>query len=292
MSLVSLSNKIALGTVQLGLPYGISNTTGKPDQEEADRILNFALDRGINMLDSAEAYGDSLHVIGSYLNKHAAVKFDIINKFTVDCEPILNKFNASLNILNRKNLYAYMYHRFADYKLGESKLTLRHLKEEGKVKKIGVSVYDDEELKLVVDDYDIDLVQVPFNIFDASTKKMDLIKVAKSNRKEIHVRSIFLQGLFFKEPNDLTGNIDSLAQPLRQFHKIINKYNISVNQACINFALHNIFIDKVIIGVEREAQLKENLEAIMIDFPVRIVEEFESIKIIDQLLLNPSNWRY
>jgi aryl-alcohol dehydrogenase-like predicted oxidoreductase len=291
VSLEYLKNKLALGTVQLGLSYGINNKTGKPSQQEADRILDSALEENITMLDSAEAYGESLHVIGSYLHHHPKAKFNIISKFVENGESILEKFNSSLKILNNSGLYAYMYHRFDDYQLGRSKSTLLRLRDEGKIKKIGVSVYSIEELMLIVQDPDVDLVQLPFNLFDASEEKKTIMADAKSKRKEIHVRSIFLQGLFFKRPGDLTGNLQELFEPLSTFQRTINKYNLTIIQACLNFALHNPLIDKVIIGVETVAQLKQNLDALLSDFPTEVVESLESIEVSNRALLNPSKWQ-
>jgi uncharacterized protein len=290
VNFVNLKSKLALGTVQLGLSYGISNRTGKPDQEEADRILDIALEQNINMLDSAEAYGDSLQVIGSYLKNNPTAKFDIINKFIEDGVSILDKFNSSLKTLNRKRLYAYMYHRFDDYRLGKSKSTLVRLREEGDIKKIGVSVYNIEELKVVVQDPDVDLIQLPFNLFDASEEKKILMTEAKLQGKETHIRSVFLQGLFFKDSNELTGNLKGLAEPLLRFHKIRNKYDLTVTQACLNFAIHSPLIDRVIIGVEKVAQLEQNIEALLLNFPAQAEEELQSIEVVDKTLLNPSNW--
>jgi len=291
VNFVNLKAKLALGTVQWGLPYGINNRTGKPDQNEVNRILDFASKQNINLLDSAEAYGDSLQVIGSHLENNPSSKFEIISKFIEDGESILYKFNSSLQVLNRDGLYAYMYHQFGDYQLGKSKPILLRLREEGKIKKIGVSVYDIAELKLVVQDIDIDLIQLPFNLFDASEEKISLMKEAKLQGKEIHIRSIFLQGLFFKKPNELTGNLRSLIEPLSVFHKIMDEYNLSVTQACLNFGLYNQFVDRVIIGIEKVAQLEQNLENLMIDFPSQAIDKFGLIEIQDKTLLNPAKWK-
>jgi aryl-alcohol dehydrogenase-like predicted oxidoreductase len=291
LTLASLKEKLALGTVQLGLPYGINNKTGKPSQEEAFHILDNAIKQRITMLDSAEAYGDSNRVIGSYLKAHAQSNVKVVSKFIEDGTPILNKFETSLKHLNRKSLYAYLYHRFNDYQSGGSKAILLRLKEEGKIEKIGVSVYSINELKTVVGDADVNVIQIPFNVLDASSEKKQLLKIAKSLGKEIHARSIFLQGLFFKEPKELTGNLRVLALPIQEFHTILNEYNLSVLQACLNHALHNPLIDRVIIGVERSSQLDQNLEALLPYFPEEWADKLESISVPDMTLLNPSNWK-
>ena len=289
--LESIKGKLALGTVQLGLAYGINNSTGKPSLEEAFHILDGALKQHISMLDSADAYGDSNRVIGSYLMANARPDVKIVSKFIEHGIPIPSMLETSLKHLHVQRLYAYLYHRFADYQSGISKSVLLRLKEEGKIEKVGVSVYSINELRTVVGDPDVDLIQIPFNIFDASTEKKILLEEAKSLDKEIHARSIFLQGLFFKKPEELTGNLKLLASPLQEFHTLLQEYNLSVLQACLNHALHNPLIDRVIIGVERSSQLKQNVQALLPYFPSEWVTKLEAISVLEKALLNPSNWK-
>lgn len=291
MNLELLRRKLALGTVQLGLSYGINNKDGRPNQSEASQILDAAAKWNINMLDSAEAYGDSLQVIGRYLNDHVESKFEIVSKFIDDGHSVRKKFEATIQVLNRNDLYAFMYHRFIDYQTGKGIAELLQLREEGRIKMIGVSVYDTEELKLVIDDPEIGLIQVPYNLFDASKEKKRLLTSAKSRGQEIHTRSIFLQGLFFKKPEELTGNLRGLIAALQAFHKIRREHNLTVMQACLNYALHNSLIDRVIIGVDKSAQLEQNLEALLEHFPEELSDAFESIVISERTLLNPSKWK-
>jgi aryl-alcohol dehydrogenase-like predicted oxidoreductase len=290
VTLASLKEKIALGTVQLGLNYGINNVTGKPDKAEAFNILTKALAENINMLDTADAYGNSIEVIGDFLKARPGTTFDIISKFIEDDKPVEEKFRKALESLNRKVIYGFMYHRFNDYRSGKSMAALLELRDAGEIKKIGVSVYGVDELKVLVEDDNIDLIQVPYNLLDGSSEKKELFKKAKSIGKEIHVRSIFLQGLLFKKPGELTGNLKGLYEPIRQFRTILDNFNINVMQACLNHALHNPLIDRVIVGVEKSAQLAENLGSLISDFPPEIVNRLDSISVKDKTLLNPAHW--
>jgi aryl-alcohol dehydrogenase-like predicted oxidoreductase len=290
LKLEALRKKIVLGTVQLGLKYGINNVAGKPTRSDAFGILDKALQSNINTLDTADAYGDAIQVIGDYLRSNPGANFTIITKFTYDAVSMDQKVDASLKALQCESLYGYMYHRFDDYRNRYYRDDLLRLRHQGLIGKIGASVYSMDELAEVVNDSEVDLIQIPFNLFDNSTDKRQLLEQAKKLGKEIHVRSIFLQGLFFKQPNELSGNLKRLEQPVREFHAILDQFSLNVNQACLNHALHNPLIDKVLIGVETVSQLEENLESILSDFPAGLSEKLESISIPDKRLLNPTNW--
>ncbi len=287
--MASLSEKIVLGTVQLGLPYGINNKSGQPDLVEAHRILDKAARANISLLDSAEAYGDSLSVIGSYLKKSPHAKFKLISKFSGGERSLSSSVSETLSATNSTSLYALMYHRFSDFESGSYKQELLELRKAGKIGKIGISLYSEKELQIAVEDPDIALIQLPFNPLDASSEKKTLMEEAKSVGKEIHVRSVFFQGLFFKDPDDLTGNLTPIAPALRRLHSVVKENGSTIREACLNFALHQSFIDNVIIGVDTTDQLEQNLNSIMTPCPEWILRDLE-VEIPDKYLLNPSNW--
>jgi uncharacterized protein len=242
------------------------------------------------LLDSAEAYGDSLNVIGSYLKKQKHQSFALISKFIGGDESLKKRVARTCAITGQDSLYALMYHRFSDYSSGVYKDELLLLVREGKIQKIGISLYGEAELEAVLSDPDISVVQIPFHPFDARTRKKDLMAQARSEGKEIHVRSIFLQGLFFKSENSLTGNMLAFKEPLERFHNVIKLHGGSVRQACLNYALHQPYIDRVIVGVETAEQLYENTSAILHSCPDWILNDLET-EFVEINLLNPSNWK-
>jgi aryl-alcohol dehydrogenase-like predicted oxidoreductase len=286
-----LNQKIILGTVQLGVPYGINNIIGKPDVRQAYQILQEAQDIGIKLLDSADAYGDSLNVIGEFMKSSKTNSFEVISKFVGDHEKLEFKVDRTLRDIGRPRLYAYLYHRYSDYLSGIYALQIQGLKEKGKIDRIGVSLHSVDELIKVIHDSTIDLIQVPLNIFDSGAQKMDLLQVARNKGKEIHVRSVFLQGLFFKDPATLTGNLIGLRQPLQQLRDLIGHHDLDMRTICLSFVLNVPFVDRVIIGVDSKVQLIENLKSITSEFPRNLLDEIKAIPILDRALLNPSAWR-
>lgn len=289
MILPSVKEKFILGTVQLGLPYGINNQHGKPSEVEAFRILDFAYENNIRTLDTADGYGESIKVIGRYVSATQR-KFNIINKFKVDSISISDKLFESLEILKTDSLHCYMYHQFSDYQSGGSRAELSELKNRKSLKKIGVSLYDIDQLRKVVDDTEVDVIQLPANLLDTSNEKEFLLKKAKASGKEIHVRSVYLQGLFFKDPVSLTGNLIALRPYLEKLKLVCHEHQLDVKSAALNFILKKEYIDFIVLGIDHVSQLADNLLAVNPAFDDSIFSEIE-IHADDQYLLNPSNWK-
>lgn len=198
MDLNLLKQKLVLGTVQLGTKYGISNTQGQTPKKEADEILKFCDDNSILWLDTAREYGNSEEVLGSF----AIDNFFIISKFLItDTFPSIKKnLEKSLESLRKKTLYGYLAHDVEQLIQNVSLWNdLKILKNEGVIKKIGYSLYYPYQLEYLLDKKLIpDIVQVPFNLLDNRFEK--LFPLLKEMQCEIHVRSPFLQGLFFYAP--------------------------------------------------------------------------------------------
>lgn len=287
--------KLILGTVQFGLPYGINNGFGKPDQHEVNSILDFAFQSGIRLLDTAEAYGDSQEVIGMY-HQQSANKFEIITKFSskrADLPVQLKeRIKRDLETLQVDSLYSYMFHSFSDFKSyfktfqGE----LSELKEKGLVKKVGVSVYTNQEIEelLMVDA--VDLIQLPFNLLDNNTQRAAMIKKMKDHGKEVHTRSAFLQGLFFMNTNQLPGNLTSLKPYLEKLGSIASAHTVNLNDLSLAYVYQQENIDMVLIGVDSTDQLKRNILSLSTNLTKEIVDQIDLIDVSDTTLLNPSNW--
>ena len=69
---------LAIGTVQFGQHYGVSNVDGQPDEEGVRKILELAQKKGICTLDTSPAYGDAEGLIGRAI--HSSDAFKIITK--------------------------------------------------------------------------------------------------------------------------------------------------------------------------------------------------------------------
>ena len=274
-------NKIVLGTVQFGLQYGI-NSAGRPSKEAVKSILAKASKTGITTLDTSSAYGNSEEILGECIS--ANENFKIVSKYPKGETPVGEMFNGSFKHLRVKKLYGYLLHHFEVYKNNPKVWDeFVALKESGKVQKIGFSLYTPEELEFILNNKSpFDLIQVPFNIFDK--KFLPYMKGLHEKGVEIHVRSTFLQGLFFKDRNTLPEKLIPLMPYLLQLDEFSKESGLSISEIALNYNLQNPYIDGVLIGVDNVEQLQTNLQSVK-DTPIDI-----EINVKEQELLNPVNW--
>lgn len=281
--------KVTLGTVQFGIQYGISNTHGVPSDSELKSIFSVANELGIQQLDTAKAYGTAEERIGEWSDN----KFKIITKFPkVDSNEMLEEaLSESLLKLKVDSIYGYLAHN-ADVLIEHPELwkTLLEAKRLGKIKKIGYSLYTPEQLETLLEMNCVpDLVQLPYSILDRKFEEQ--LQVLKEIGVEVHVRSVFLQGLYFLNPNQLPEKLQPLQSSLLEINDLCIQNNVSVAAAAINYVISNPNIDQLVIGVETATQLRENIELITSwKSSPELFSRVEAIKIKDKSLLNPVNW--
>ncbi len=285
--------KLILGTAQFGLNYGIHNQNGKPSSYEIKKILDFAFSSKINILDTAEAYGNSQERIGDYIKK-SGNKFQIITKYShlrTDLPSnIIDRVKKNLETLNVNNCYCYMFHNFKDYRafFDLFQEDLLHLKREGLIDKIGVSLHSNKEIFAVLKNDNIDLIQLPFNLLDNASQRKEVLIKAKSKGIEVHTRSVFLQGLFFMGSEEIKGNLEEIKESLDSIRGIVGQEEI--NDLALNYAYSKEYIDCVLIGVDGVDQLKSNIDTINNSKTVSFNSEVDKIIVKNNLLLNPVNW--
>ncbi len=285
--------KLALGTVQFGLNYGIANQQGQITNNEARAIINHAAVRGINTLDTDIAYGDSEQRLGEIgienwrvVSKLMAVPDGCRNMI----EWVENSVKESLQRLKVKSLYGLLLHRPLQLlEQDGDKLyhALQQLKYDGLVQKIGISIYDPATLDALFKNYRFDIVQSPLNIFDRRLVDTGWLSRLAQQGTEVHVRSVFLQGLLLMIPRDRPQQFNRFSTLWNQWDGWLNDTGLTPLQACICFALMFQQISNVIIGVDNLSQLKEILQAAEAPIP-HIPGELQSN---DQYLINPSRWR-
>jgi aryl-alcohol dehydrogenase-like predicted oxidoreductase len=289
-----MNSKLILGTVQFGLDYGVNNTSGKPSKENIKSILDSAYNSGVQLLDTAEAYGDSQSKIGEYHN-NSTNKFNVITKFSSNTEGfslnIIERVYNNLKILDVDKLYCYMFHSFDDFNkyFEKYRKDLLILKRDGIINNIGVSLYSNDELESVLKFNEITLVQLPFNLLDNNNKRGNILKKAKLKGIEIHTRSAFLQGLFFKNTSELTIKIKPLEPYLNSLNDLCDE-DYKMNDLALNYVCNQKNIDKVLIGVDNVQQLESNILSEKKNIKKELTNNIESIDVKETKLLNPSNW--
>ena len=276
--------KIALGTVQWGLNYGISNKNGIPSNDEIKSILTFAIESGIDLLDTASTYGNAENRIGN----HSSKKFRIVTKLgsIITGSSIKEEVEKSLKNLKIKKIYGCLFHNANELLDNRSMWKdIQAQKKEGLIKKIGYSLYHPKELeKLLQLNYLPDLIQIPFNIIDRSFEPY--FRQLKEMNIEIHARSIFLQGLLLNFQM-MSQNKFSKWNPIWNFYQEwLKNNNLSPLEACIRHVLSYKEIKNFIIGVEQLSQLKQ----IIVASKKSAIKAPKKLISYDQKLINPLSW--
>ena len=284
--------KLALGTVQFGLPYGISNQSGQVSRESGKDIIALAKSSGIDTLDTAIGYGESESCLGDI----GLDNFKVVTKLPDIPDDVSDvglwvrdQIHASLRRLNVTSVYGVLLHRSQQLLGPKGKdlyQALGQLKSEGFMRKIGVSIYAPSELDSLMNVWSIDLLQAPFSLIDQRLKTSGWLKKLHVSGIEVHTRSAFLQGLLLMPAATIPEKFKHWRPLLNTWQDWLLDNNISAVQACIGFVQAHPQIARVVVGVESIQQLEQ-----LIQFskePLNTI--WPNICCSDEHLINPSNW--
>jgi aryl-alcohol dehydrogenase-like predicted oxidoreductase len=281
-----LIKKIALGTVQFGLDYGISNSQGRTPVSEVQTILSIAKDKGISVLDTAFSYGDSELVLGKCGIDQS---FRIVSKFpTVKSgDSLKDYFNQTTSRLEVGSLYGYLAHDVRGLAENSSVWNeLIGLRESGLVKKVGYSLYQPLQMAELLDSGKTpDIVQLPYSVFDRRFEPH--FHTLKELGVEIHIRSAFLQGLLFVPAESLPTHFNAIRPGLRALQQRFANIG-KLSAAALSFCLFNKQVDQVVVGVNNADQLSENINALQ-SFDLQGIDWSEFI-VTEESILLPYLW--
>ena len=258
--------KIAIGSANLGAKYGLFGKK-KFETKEILKVEKLLSEFKIEFIDTAHQYKKSEEIIGKskLKNLNIITKIKLPQRSSININKLVNKIIfKSLKRLNKKTIYSILVHDYKDLlgKKGKEFLKeLKILKQSGLVKKIGISIYDPNELKKIWKFWKPDLVQIPINLFDQRILKSSWLNILKKNKIQIFARSCFLQGL-------LIGNYNSLTLPknlylqLKKFDNWCIKKRISRLKACLDFVRQINKIDCIVVGFNDANQLNDILNEI------------------------------
>lgn len=289
--------KIGLGTAQFGLDYGISNGAGRVSQEEVRSILTFAAETGIEMLDTAVAYGEAERVVGNHLQ--SATHFRLVTKLPrvpAELPPqqvldwVRQQLSGSLDRLGQSSLYGLLVHGAQDLlgSLAEPLFSaLLTLQDEGLVKKVGASVYTAAEIDGLLGRFALDIVQLPINLLDQRLLESGHLQKLRQRGVEIHARSLFLQGLLLMDPDTLPEHFFSAVPALKRFRTALRQLEFTPLQAAVAFAHAIPEIDIAVFGVTCCAELREIVST---GGTGPDIDWYRPFGLTDEKILNPALW--
>ena len=287
---------MAIGTVQFGLAYGVSHEGGRAPIEEARNILELAALSGLDMLDTAAAYGDSEEVLGAIAGEGSP--FSIVTKTwpiraeAVDADAVERveaTFRDSLRRLRREKVYALLVHDPRDIlSPGGERLwsRLEAFRAQGLVGKIGLSAYEPAEIDEATRRFPIDIVQAPLNAFDQRLLADGALTRAAGKGVEVHVRSVLLQGLLLMTPEAAAAKLPEAPEKLRAWRRSLDEAGVSPLAAAFGFALSQPAITKVVVGVHSAGHLAECLAAAQVALEL----DYAQFACDDLDIIDPRRW--
>jgi aryl-alcohol dehydrogenase-like predicted oxidoreductase len=292
--------KLALGTAQLGMTYGITNQSkNRVVDLEAEKILQVAYSHGFHHLDTAAAYGDSELLLGTLLNRNTHLNFNIVTKTLPirlpqiskeNIEQVVNTVHQSKKKLKCTQLYGLMIHDANDLLVpGSEQLfsSLIELKEQGHILKIGCSFYNPTELLSVLDRFPLDMVQIPMNLFDQ--RFANYIDRLQNMDIETYVRSIFLQGLLLSNIDQLNSINMSAAKPYFEKLDTYSKKH-SVSSFDLIFSLmKNYESCYFLMGFNQSSELEEVMHHMR--SAQYCSTDLSSLSVQDENIINPTKWK-
>jgi aryl-alcohol dehydrogenase-like predicted oxidoreductase len=292
-------SRLGLGTVELGLDYGINQpgSFGKPAEEQSINLLNRAADSGINLFDTAPSYGCSEEILGkAFADKKKCIIATKVNipPDNIDAEKyITSSLTQSRKKLQRKYLDIVQVHNATCDTFSNSDVfeVLVKEKHKGTIRYIGASVYDPENALFALDSGMIDVLQIAYNVLDQRMND-EVFDEAESLGIGILCRSVYLKGVLTERAKWLPDHCAPLRKAIDNLKETMNLSSWDeLSVFALRFALSNPRINSVLVGVRSEKELDFALNAF--EKGLLSDEELElayGCRMEDKFWLNPSNW--
>lgn len=284
--------RLALGTVQFGLPYGVANTQGRVSLAAAEQMVRFAADSGVDTIDTAIGYGESEQTLGQI----GIGEFKVVSKLLPLPEAVtdagewaLRETDASLTRLRIDSLHGLLLHRSSDLHGPQGQVlyaAMQKLKSQGRVRKIGISVYSPAEFDACAGKFDFDLIQAPFNLVDHRLHTSGWLQRLKAQGCEVHIRSAFLQGLLLMPRTGIPAKFKSWDAIWNTWHQWLQQQDADAVSACLAYPLSFQQIDRVVVGANDPEQLRQIAAAAGHE----VGHQLPDLRCNEENLINPAKW--
>jgi len=294
------TSPMVLGTAQLGFTYGIANRLGKPDAATANSMLCTAWAGGIRIFDTAQAYGDSEYVLGDFFGSSfgfAEARF--ITKLHPDVNvndeaEIRGHVEESLRRLSIPRIWLLLLHceQQLDQWSGTLGRTLRRLCDEGLIGHLGASVYGVKHALAALRNPDLSFVGIPGGVLDRRMKRANIVSVAAEYNKKLLVRSVFLQGLAFMAPEQISSRIPYAREATATLRAFCAERDLDAREFAYGYVRRSFPGAFVVLGAETPTQVRENCELDTLpEIDPGVAEAWDNQWPVDyEGLYNPATW--
>lgn len=294
--------KLCLGTVQFGMDYGIQGGH-QPEYYKIDNIFDYAISHGITTFDTAAAYGEAEDVLGHYIkhSKRSQKDIKVISKLAASVfdnadravwpNIAIDNASKSRDSLRIEQLEAYLFHNASLINDLYAVKAIASVKEQGISKKVGVSIYFPEEAMKALEYDEIDVIQIPYNVFDRRLDKCGFFHKAKEKSVEVYARSTLLQGLIMMNEGELPASMAFAKGYLKRYHDICREYDVSSLAGAVGYVDSHEGIDYIVFGVDNISQLHEYIDindTVISNEMVKALDE--AFSDVEEKLVNPVLW--
>lgn len=280
-----MKTKIIIGTANFLTKYGLYKNY--VNQKELTSIRGYLKEKNI-IFDTSFNYKnlEKIFKLFNKLNCNYIIKISLNKKNENQLEEIFKNIKEKHKI--KKKFYAILLHNsnILKTKSGtEAFKKLYKLKKKGLVKKVGISTYGYENIiKLQRKKIKFDIIQTNGNILD--NRFFNFLKKNKKLRsKEIHIRSIFLQGMLLKK---------KIPKKFRKFSKTfkeLNRLSKDLDTNIFQLLIHHVYKQKVnglVFGIKNKKEL-EKIFHLMTNMP-RFKNPGYNFERIQNSLIDPRKW--
>jgi aryl-alcohol dehydrogenase-like predicted oxidoreductase len=303
----SVPSKLTLGTVQLGMPYGIHNRDGMPSEESSFELLRQALEGGVTSYDTASAYGTSEMLLGKFFNGKQPL---ITTKLHLRPEPgdgreqiertLRGLIESSLERLQLSTIPILMLHNTDVMEHFGEPITasFRAMRQEGLIGRAGISVSTNSEAEYRIlwdylQDETYEAVQLPMNVLDHRPLNNGCLDMLARAGKTVFVRSVFLQGLLYMKDEELPAKLQEARAPLGALRELSERHGVPISQIAVSFIRDLEGVHSLVIGAETKEQVRDNL-ALIEGPPIsgRLREEIAAaFRDVPEQVVTPPMWK-
>ncbi len=292
-------SRLILGTVQLGMPYGVANTQGRPDPAQARTIVEAAWSQGVRHFDTAQAYGESEAVLGRCLRElDIAGQASVTSKLSpaldpTDSEQIAASIERTLDRLGCGRLWCMMLHRpdwldHWDKGLGGVLLAAR---KDGRVEHLGVSLIAPEDAPRCLAHPDMEVLQVAASAWDRRMVRRGVLDSAREHGQLCCIRSVYLQGLLTMPPEAVAARLPAAREASERWHALAARFGIPQKELAVRFC--TMLAAPLVVGAESPEQVEESARLIRQGpLPAEILNALrdELEPVLNEKVLNPMHW--
>lgn len=293
--------RLCLGTVQFGMDYGLCGGR-KPSPEEAVGMLDFATQNGVDAIDTARAYGDAEDVVGAFLSRRTVPRerLFVVSKFGEESFDrnggrrlsLVASAEESLSRLKTDYLDAFVCHVASCAGDAEVIAAMAELKRRGLARHVGFSVYETSEAMKALESEAVDFLQVPYSVFDQRMKRDGVFEISRRRGTDVHVRSVFVQGLALMTEEDVPPYLDRMRPRIRDLQSLCDEFGLTRRALAMAFVRRTAGISHLVFGVDSLGQLKENIGSFSEEIPDEALDRAAELFVdVEPELVMPNKWR-